>query len=207
MMSRFAFVVCLLSLPAAADETRQLDSHEHGVGALNIAFDGSVVAMELRAPGADIVGFEHAAESAADRAAIDAAVAKLARPLSLFGLPDKAECNVTQARAALEAEENHGDHDHEAHEDHEDHKDHDHDEAHADEHAHDDDKASEAHTEFHAEYTLSCGNPNALTSISFAYFDVFPNSRVLDVQIVSNKGAQAFEIERADPRLDLRGMF
>ena len=97
-------ILALVAAPALAEETRQLDAHEHGVGELNIALDGSTVVMELHAPGADIVGFEYEAESAEDRAAIDAAIATLSRPLDLFVLPAAAECSVTEASVELETE-------------------------------------------------------------------------------------------------------
>ena len=119
----------ITTTPAFAQETRQLDSHEHGVGQLDIAFDGQQIAMELYAPGADIVGFEYAAKSAQDRAAIDTAVATLAGPLDLFVLPAAAGGSVVQASASLESEaehDDHGDEDHAAHDDHDDHGDEDH---------------------------------------------------------------------------------
>ncbi len=178
--------------PAIAQETRHLGSHEHGVGKLDIAFDGNTVVMDFHAPGADLVGFEYAAKSAEDRAAIDAAVAMLARPLDLFVLPAAAECSVVQASAELESEDHH---------EHEEHADHDHEDA------HDDHEDEAGHTEFHAEYALTCANPDALTEITFAYFDRFENAREVEVQIVSASGAKAFEVERDAPVLDLRGMF
>lgn len=214
MKHTLPLLVTLAATSAYAEEKRQLGSHEHGVGALNIAIDGKTVAMEFTAPGADIVGFEYEATSEDDRAAVDDAVATLARPLDLFVLPDEAACSVTQASAELESEGEHdGDHD-----DHDEHADHDadkHDDDHAghdhshDEHSHDDhedhaDKAS--HTEFHAEYTLTCANPEALTSITFAYFDTFENARELDVQVITGAGAQAFEVERDTPTLNLQGL-
>ncbi len=203
-------------MPALAEETRSLDAHEHGVGALNIAVDGSKVAMEFTAPGADIVGFEYKATSAEDRAAIDAAVATLAKPLDLFVLPAAAECSVTQASAMLESEDDH-DHEEHGHDDHveanEGHDNHDHEEhaeAHEDhdEHDHEEHASDEAsHTEFHAEYMLTCANPDAINEMTFAYFDTFENARELEVQIVTASGAQAFEVERDDPTLDLRNLF
>lgn len=192
-------LLALLATPVIAENARQIDAHEHGVGELNIAVDGDTVAMELHAPGADIVGFEYEAESAEDRAAIDAAVAMLAKPLDLFVLPAAAQCSVVQASAALESEE-----DHEEHAQQEDHDEHDHKE-HADGDEHSETEAS--HTEFHAEYLLTCGNPAALSRMEFAYFETFGNALELEVQIVTASGAQAFEIERDDPMLDLRGMF
>lgn len=186
-------ILTTLVSPALAEGNRQLDAHEHGVSELNIAIDGNTIAIELHAPGADIVGFEHAAESQKDRAAIDTAVATLARPLDLFTLPAEAECSVMQANAALKSDEAHEEHQ-DGHDGHDDH---------AEEH-HDDDTG---HTEFHAEYVLTCANPEAITEINFAFFEQFENARELEVQIVSASGAQAFEVERDGPKLDLRGMF
>ncbi len=204
MTKKLPLVLALFATPALAQEIRQLDSHEHGVGELNIAVEGNTVAMEFHAPGADIVGFEYAAESADERSTIDAAVATLARPLELFVLPSAAECSVVQASAELESEDTHDEHD-DHDEDHAEGHD-EHEEEHADGHA--DDHTDEAgHTEFHAEYTLTCGNPEALSDITFAYFDTFENAREIEVQIISASGAQAFEVERDDPKLDLHGMF
>ena len=195
MKRALSTVIALLAFPVFAEGTRTLDAHEHGVGELNIAIDGKTVAMELHAPGADIVGFEYAATSAEDRAAIDAAVAILAKPLALFVLPAAAACSVVMASAGLESDDDHDDHDdHKDHDDHDNHDDHD-----------DHDGAS--HTEFHAEYRLTCGNTDALTGIDFAYFSTFENARELEVQIISASGARAFEVERDAPQLDLRGMF
>ena len=209
--------------PLLAEETRQLDAHEHGVGQLNIAFEGSTIAMELHAPGADIVGFEYQAESDEDLASIDAALAVLAKPLDLFVLPDAAGCSVVDAGAELESEEAHDDHDdHDDHKDendehdheeegHDDHEDDEHDD-HEDEHDHDeedhDDHADEAgHTEFHAEYTLTCSDISAVTGIDFAYFAAFPNALEVEVQAISETDATAFEVERDAPTLDFSSLF
>ena len=180
--------------PVFAEETRQLDAHEHGVGQLDIAFDGKQISMELHAPGADIVSFEYAAESAEDRAKVDAAVAILARPSDLFVLTEAAGCTIVQASAELESEEGQADHEDE----HDDHEDADHQEKNVGE---------AGHTEFHAEYLLACADPGAVTEITFTYFDVFPNALEVEVQLISNKGATSFEVERDAPTLDLRGMF
>lgn len=214
-------MMILLGTTAGSETQRELDAHEHGVGELNIAIDGVTIAIELHAPGADIVGFEYAAETAEDRAAIDNAVALLAKPMALFVLPADAACSVVQASAALETEDAHDDHAHEKedhaehddhdHAEHDDHDAHDHEEhAEHDEHDHEehDAHADEAsHSEFHAEYTLNCATPEAVTAIDFAYFEAFENARELEVQIVNGSGAQAFEVTRDSPRLDLSSLF
>lgn len=227
MTQKLPLVLALLATPAMAEDSRQLDSHEHGVGELNIAVDGQTVAMELHAPGADIVGFEYEATSDADKAAIEAAVATLAKPLELFVLPAAAECTVTQASASLEGDAEHDDHDDHDHEEgHDDHDDHDHDD-HADhddhdDHAHEehadhekdhddhddhDHAEGETHTEFHAEYMLTCAHVEKLSKIDFAYFSTFENALELEVQVVTSSGAKAFEVERDNPTLDLSELF
>lgn len=240
--SKIITLTVALAGSAALAETRQLDAHQHGHGALNIAFEGRSVAMELEVPGADIVGFEYAATTAEDRATVDAAIARLAKPLELFVLPAEAGCTVTAANVALIGADDHGDHDdhgddhgHEDEHGHDEHADedkhaHDEDHAHGDKHAHDDkhdeahaaghgDEAHDAHdahgdeahegeaqhTEFHAEYGLTCEDPSAIAAIEFVYFSAFPNAEELDVQMISDKGARGYEVERDAPRLDLTG--
>lgn len=86
-MKSHALLISLLAASQAGAETsRQLDAHEHGVGTLNIAVDGQAMAMEFQAPGADIVGFEHPAETEADLAKVERALAVLSSPLDLFFL-------------------------------------------------------------------------------------------------------------------------
>lgn len=233
-MKHYLILAACFPLAVSAEQTRSLDAHEHGSGTLDIAVSGSEVAMAFAAPGADIVGFEYQASTAEDRAAVDAAVSDLAHPLKLFKFPEQAGCSVTQANVTLlggDEAHDHDDHDHEedhaeegghAHDDHNEehaehaehgHDDHDHQEKHAehDEHGHDDEEhaasGEASHTEFRAEYTLACAEVEKIQKVEFAYFDRFPNALEMDVQIVSDKGAQAHEVERDAPVLDLRGMF
>lgn len=203
-----AGLLASLQTPVLAQEHRELGAHEHGVGQLNVAIEGSRIAMELRAPGADIVGFEHAATAAADREAVETALAVLERPLELFVMPEAAGCSVLEAHAELEtdahghAEAHEHEHEHEDHAEH-DHDDHDHDAVHDDQAEHDD--HAEGHTEFHADYTLECASPSELAQIGLAYFDMFSNAQEIDLQLLTDSGAQAFEIERESPVLDLDG--
>ena len=208
-MKQLLFLLLALSttMPVLAEDTRQLDAHEHGVGTLDIAIEKSTVTMEFHAPGADIVGFEYEAKSDADLAAIDSATEILGAPLDLFIIPDAAACTVIKAHAELESEDDHDEHNDEAHDDHakEGHDDHAED-GHNDndDEGHKEHAEEPGHTEFHAEYTLACENLDALTEITFAYFETFPNAKEVEVQIITAKGAQAFEVEHDAPVLNLR---
>ena len=201
----FLIATAITATPVIAEETRQLDAHEHGVGQLDIAIEGQQIAMELHAPGADIVGFEYAAESAKDLAAVDAAVAKLSAPLALFVLPEAAGCSIVEASAGLESEEEHEEHGDEHADD--EHAEDEHEKDGHDEDGHDEHADESGHTEFHAEYLLNCAEPSAITGIDFAYFGSFPNALEVEVQIITDTDATSFEVERDAPTLDLTGLF
>lgn len=94
----------------AAEGGRALGVHLHGHGTVNMVIDEGAVWIELEAPGSDIVGFEHAAQTDTDRAALAAARALLERPAELFVLPAAAGCSVEAVDVALAGGEDGGDH-------------------------------------------------------------------------------------------------
>ena len=63
-----------------------LGAHEHGVAKLNVVLDGNTLELELDSPAMNLVGFEHAASSDADKAKVAAVRQQLEQPLKLFGL-------------------------------------------------------------------------------------------------------------------------
>lgn len=188
----------LVASPALSEGARHADAHEHGVGKLNIAIEDQNIAMEFHAPGADIVGFEYEATTAEDLAAIDAGIEVLHTALDLFVFPEAAGCRVIDAEAELEGEEDHDD---------ENHDDHGHDKHDDDHDDHHEEQEDGGHTEFHAEYLLTCEDISKANTISFAYFETFPNALEVEVQVISQKGASVFEVEREDPTLDLSDLF
>jgi hypothetical protein len=192
----------LLAAPAFAQEHRELGPHEHGHGTLDIAVEDTKVSLSLEVPGMDIVGFEHAAESADQKAAVEKGTATLSAPLTLFKIPASAGCKVTDAKVAIEAEHEHeeGEEDHDAKESadhakdgHDAKGDHDHDE-----HA--------GHNQFHGTYALECAKPAEITSIAFDYFKSFAGAQELTVNVVTAKAQNKYEVTRDKPTLDLGGM-
>ena len=75
-------------------EHRSLAAHEHGAAQLNVALDGNTLELALESPSMNIVGFEHAANSASDRAAAAKAEQHLQDPLVLFNIAPNADCKV-----------------------------------------------------------------------------------------------------------------
>jgi hypothetical protein len=174
------------SLPAiAAEEHRELGPHEHGTGRLNIAIEGKRVSMELEVPAADIVGFEHEAKTAAQKAAVKKGKTTLEGALNVFKLPAEAKCKLAKAKVALHAENEHG-----------------HDHGKAGEAKHEDNDEDESHhSAFHAEYTIDCAAPEKLTGIDFRYFEVFAGAKKLDINLVTEKGQSHYEVSREKPQL------
>ena len=193
-----------------------MDAHEHGVSTLELAFEHGELVMNLTAPGADIVGFEYAASSDADKDAVEAAIRVMLTPENIVTLPEAAECRLGEVLAHLHGadhdeghdhddhdHEDHADHDDHDHEDHEDHDDHaedgDHDAHDHDEHAHD----GEVHSEFHVRYIFACEHPEDLTTVGFPFFAAFDNAREIEATFVTETGAGTAEIERDAPELSL----
>ncbi len=182
--------VIVLPSPGKAQH-RELGAHEHGRGTLNIAVEGARISMELEVPGDDIVGFEHAAKTKKQKAAVEKAKAQLSAPLALFKLPDAAGCRVTEAKVEIEAG--------------------DHDRAKADEKSAKGEKGNahaegDGHSQFHAEYTLECASAGSIAAIEFPYFRAFAGAKRLDVNLITAKGQTKFEVTRAKPRISLSGM-
>lgn len=178
-----AGIVCLMLVPAHAQERREAGPHQHGHGTLNIAIEAARVSMELEVPGNDIVGFEHIAKTEVQRAAMNKAKSQLGAPLSLFRLPANAGCTVREATVKVESG---GKEDAKAGQT-------------RDGHDHD-------HSEFHAEYAFECGTIANLTSIEFPYFSMFKGAEELEVNIITPKGQTRFEVRRDKPRLELSGL-
>ena len=165
----------------AAAAEREHAAHVHGVARLNVAVEAGTVEMELMAPGADIVGFEHAPETAEERAAVENAVAILVDGAALFAFPPEAACQAEEAQVESALLE----------------RDHAEDGEHEDGEAHGD----EEHAEFHVRYRFQCERPDRLSFVEIRLFERFPAARELVVQTISTRGQSAQELTPSSARL------
>ena len=181
------FALLPLAVAHAADEHDHdhehgsLGAHEHGVGRLNAALDGQTLELELESPAMNLVGFEHAATSDADKAKVAAARTKLENPLALFSLPTAAGCKVAsqELQSPLFGDKPAAD-------EHDD--DHDEDAKGCEAHHHD-------HSEIHAHYQFSCAAPGALKTLDLAnLFNTFPATQKIQVQLIGPSGQQGTEV-------------
>ncbi|MCG9650659.1 DUF2796 domain-containing protein [Vibrio brasiliensis] len=124
------------SLAYAEEGFRQHGAHVHGQIEFNIAQDGNELLVEITAPGADVVGFEHAPTNDAEKQQLKDAVAKLSHADNVFTLTSAAGCKVEHQSvthtlgADKHDHDEHHDHDKHDHEEHHDHDKHDHEKHH-----------------------------------------------------------------------------
>ncbi|CRM21679.1 MULTISPECIES: DUF2796 domain-containing protein [unclassified Pseudomonas] len=181
------FALLPLAIAHAADEHDHdhehgsLGAHEHGVGRLNAVLDGQALELELDSPAMNLVGFEHLATSAADKAKVAAARKQLENPLALFNLPKAAGCVISsqELNSPLFGDKPEADHD-------DDDDDHDAKDG-AHEHHHD-------HSEIHAHYQFTCATPTALGNLDLTQvFKTFPATQKIQVQLIGPSGQQGVE--------------
>ena len=149
-----------------------LGAHEHGVAKLNVVLDDNTLELELESPAMNLVGFEHAASSDADKAKVAAVRQQLEQPLKLFDLSAAANCKEEQQELesplfgdALKADDE------------------------GDEHAH-----GHQHSDIGAHYQLTCANPDKLAQVDLApLFKAFPATQKINVQLIGPNGQKGVE--------------
>ena len=144
-----------------------LGAHEHGVAKLNVVLDGNTLELELDSPAMNLVGFEHAASSDADKAKVAAVRQQLEQPLKLFGLSAAANCKEEQQELESPL---FGDA------------------------AKADDDDEHAHSDIGAHYQLTCANPDKLAQVDLApLFKAFPATQKINVQLIGPNGQKGVE--------------
>jgi Protein of unknown function (DUF2796) len=94
----YAVAFCFLPAhPVIADGFEQHPPHEHGKVTINAALDGNQLVIEMISPAVNVVGFEHAPRSDAERAAVSAAAKLLGNGRGLFTMPPEARCQFEKA--------------------------------------------------------------------------------------------------------------
>lgn len=169
-----AVAIAVLSMGPALGQSR--GAHVHGIGGLDIVVEGSRVEMELELSGRDVVGFEHAPSTQAQKHAVRDAAGKLKDHARLFRFPGDADCGGGEAsvESAL-LDDGHG---------------------HGHGHGHDGE-----HAAFHIQYILDCANPEALDGVDLLIFEAFPAIEAIKVRVISPRGQSAREVHADSARV------
>ena len=178
-----------------------LAQHVHGVIELGVVVDDATVAVSLRAPLSDVIGFEHAPKSDAQREVLEQAAAMLSRADEMFGPTASAGCEVsnssvegpefiekhvtTHQAAANDHDDHHGHDDHDEHDNHDDHDSGSHEDEH---HGHDDE-----HSEISANYEWTCSEADNLRALDLRFIEGFANVENIEIQIITSAGARVLD--------------
>lgn len=189
--------------------------HEHGAAELFLSSAGKDVAITFNLPAHSAVGFETAASSAEQRAAVERAQGVLMRPSDLFVLEGNS-CEMTDVAIDVSSlmgvdknqslpeahnkhSEEHGDDDDESGQASGTH-DHEH-------HGHDDESdapASDSHSDLSAAYAFKCESDDALTQITFNPNGLPFGLERIDVFWVSDWGQGAGQATPQSLRISLQ---
>jgi hypothetical protein len=198
MKKSVLFPVAGITLAMSVISASAHEAHEHGTARVNLTVEGSRVEIELETPLANLISFEHAPATEAQKKEVRDMAAALRDTGRLFIFPAAAQCRLEKislesevigdtllapagepAVAAAKAKgAKAGAHaDHEDHEDHADHEDHE--------------EGEETHADLDVEMSFVCQNPGALKQIEIGMFKVFPNLHEIEVQMLTPKGQGA----------------
>lgn len=156
------------------------EAHVHGVGKLDVVLDGQTLSLHLDSPLVNLVGFEHAANSAKDKQAVQAMTKTLRNTGAgaMFVASPSAECKLSGVKlesAALDPvllgelaatkPAAQADHD--------------------------------GHADLDADFTFRCTHPERLQKIEVRLFDTFKGFNSIDVQLVTGKRQGAAKLTPA----------
>ncbi len=190
-----------LSTVATAEEYRQHSAHVHGHVEFNIAQDGSDLLLEITAPGADVVGFEHAPENAEQEKTLQHAVATLEDSNALFAINPQAQCEIEEVHVEHSLggqHEEHEHHDHEGH-DHDEHAHHDHDGHEGHDHSEHSD-----HGEFTVQYRFHCAQVGELSHIQTDWFNQFPSTESVNVNLFTDTTQSATSLTKSNTQITIK---
>ena len=157
----------------AEKEHRHHGAHQHGVGKLNLVWEGKTVSIEMENPADNVVGFEHAPRNETQKKAVQDAIATLKSADKVFGFTPQAQCRGHATEVEAETPKSDGK------------------------------EKGEEHSEFHAQYRFTCEKPELLKTVDVHLFKLFPKTRTLQTQVVSPKGQTSVQLKRGLTRITL----
>ena len=166
--------ICLLLTGCACAAHVASQAHVHGVARLDIAVDANQITLQLESPLDNLLGFERAPRTDAERRQTDALLARLRTADTMFRIDPAAGCTlarVTLTSAALKLG--------------------------------DAAPGEEGHADLDADVNFNCTDAAKARSIDVALFDVAARLQRLEVQVATPQGQFRRDLARPDRRIRL----
>lgn len=163
---------------------RQHTAHNHGHSILNLVQEGQNVELIFESPAANIVGFEHNPTNQDEKQLINKALVTLKMGERLFVFSPDAQC--TQTNIEIESNQTahltHDEHEEPAHKTHKD--------------------ENPSHSDFIVHYQFKCDKPSQLKNLTLGLFELFPLTKEIEAQIVTDKRQFAAELSAQKPSIN-----
>jgi len=163
-------LVALCLLPALAHAGRP---HVHGIATLDIAVEARKISLQLESPLDNLLGFERAPRSDAERRQADALVARLKAAATLWRIDPAARCTLARVELASSALQ-----------------------------LGRPDPAEEGHADIDASVEFDCVDAARAGWIDVGLFD-YPHLQRIDVQVAAPQGEFRRDLKRPDRRIVL----
>jgi hypothetical protein len=178
---RFLLSVMLACAAAWAPLSHAAGAHEHGVVKLDVAVDGSRVLIEIDSPLDNLLGFERAPRTDAERAKAAAVVKQLQDAAALFRVDGSAGCTLAKVdlqsaplqlgkvpAAGGDAKD-----------------------------------AKDAHGDLEGSFEFKCKAGAKAAFLEVGLFDAFPQVKRIDLQVATPKGQMKATLRRPSTRVML----
>lgn len=132
--------------------------HEHGVVYLDVAVDGAMLTVHMRAPLESLLGFERAPRTAAERQAASDLLTHLQQPGAVLQPATAAACDLQSVQVQADVLQGQPR------------------------------AAREAHAELTAQLQWRCARPEGLDTASLTLFDRYRRTRKVEVQVAGARG-------------------
>lgn len=166
----------VLATSALAGAAWAAPAHEHGAARLDIAVEPSRITLFLEMPLDNLTGFERAPKSDAERASVDAALARLREAGQMFRIDPAAGCAEGEVTLRAEA---------------------------LGPGAPPAVATREGHADLDLQAAFSCPNGARAGFIEIGLFEAFPRLKRLDLQIVTPRGQMKATLRRPQTRVTL----
>ena len=151
-------------------------AHEHGALKLDVAIEGNKLTIGMEAPLDNLLGFERAPRTDAERKAAADVLARLRSPdkgTPLFATDAAAKCSLSKAEVRAPALE-----------------------AAPATPAAAKGKAKDEHADLDASYEFNCAQASELRSLDLGLFDAYKRIQRIDVQVAGPKGQSKVTLKR-----------
>lgn len=177
----------------STSEIRSADSHVHGGAAMSVVSEGRLVMVELETPLYNLIGFEYAPRTDAEKRAVMAAQTELSNPEDWIKFNDAAGCFFMSRAKEITLFS-----DDAAHQS----SDHRHDDAKSGEQDHDHDHDYGSHKDVILSYSANCAAPQKLETVIVDIFERFPAMTTIELVYLGPSVQRSYRLSKTNITAD-----